>query len=166
LFVFIFATVSCINDYYIKDTIKISVVVLSNTKTPEDNLIVSIGYFQNLTSTNSEGFFQIEGVAIGVHDLKIYKSESEADADLFVQRIFKIAVNTDTDLERLTLPNPVVLEIPTEITASSARITRNKSVSDNFREYNLYRHGSSGLDETTGTLAHVATDSDESTFFK
>ncbi|WP_461443308.1 carboxypeptidase-like regulatory domain-containing protein [Maribacter sp.] len=155
---------SCTNDDN-ANTIKISGVVVSNNGIPEANVTVSISDFQNLTTTtDSEGFFQIEGVAKGEHELKIYKKESETDADVFLQRTFKVLLNDNTKVEGLTLPNPVVLATPTEITSSSALIPWNTSVSDSFREYKLYRHNSSGLEETTGTLVHVATDIDEATF--
>lgn len=156
---------SCNNDDSSNETFKITGVVLSADDTPEENVTVSISDFQNLTTTtNSEGFFQIEGVAKGEQEVKLYKTQTDTDTNVFVQRTFKVALSADTDLEPLTLPNPVVLETPTDLSSSSALLSWNKSVSDRFREYKLYRHSSSGLDETTGTLVHVTTDINESSF--
>ncbi len=166
VFILISLLTSCSNDDDNSDsTIKISGFIKSINNTPEENVKVSISNFENLTtSTDSEGYFQIEGITKGEHDLMIYKDNIDSNSKVFVQKIFKVSTNSDTELESLTLPNPVILDIPTEITASSALINWNNSSSDGFREYKLYRHNSSGLDETTGTLVHVSTDINETNF--
>jgi hypothetical protein len=81
----------------------------------------------------------------------------------YSQRSRPVPLRSDTNLGELLLPAPVSIESIDEI-PDGAQITWSATDADDFREYKVYRHDSSGLDETTGTLIHVATDPDELTF--
>tara|TARA_B110000902_G_C14213703_1_gene552324 strand:+ start:191 stop:1318 length:1128 start_codon:yes stop_codon:yes gene_type:complete len=166
IFILLFLATSCSEEDNNSDnTIKISGFVRSSDNSTEENVKVSISNFVNLTDfTDSEGYFEIEGVSKGAHDLTLFKNNIDSNSGVFVQRTVSVLANADITLDALTLPNPVVLNPASEITSSSALLSWNNSTDDGFREYKLYRHNSSGLDETTGTLVHVTTDVDEISF--
>lgn len=148
------------------NTVKISGFVKSSNNIPEENVKVSILNFENLTKyTDSEGYFEIEGVVKGKHDLTLLKNNVNSNSEVFVQRTLSVTANEDTNLNALLLPNPVILNPASEITSSSALLSWNKSTDNSFREYKLYRHNSSGIDEKTGTLVHVTTDINKISFF-
>ena len=60
-------------------------------------------------------------------------------------------------IESLILPKGVQIFEPENIGPNSMEIKWSATDANDFREYKLYRHISSGLDETTGTLVHVST---------
>lgn len=65
------------------------------------------------------------------------------------------------------LPDPVVLnepEIERSLESNEVSLSWNKYQAADFREYKLYKHSSSGLDETTGELLHVATSANDTLF--
>lgn len=103
-----------------------------------------------------EGRFTISDVNAGNHTLKATSTDSidgysEIETDITLS-------GGDLDLESLLLPVPVRLLEPTEVTSSSINLIWNKCGADDFREYKIYIHHSSALDESTGTLLHIATD--------
>lgn len=147
------------------NTVTISGTVESLDNSPVENVKVSISDFANLTEfTDSEGYFEIEGISKGEHDLILFKGNIDNDSDIFIQKNLSVSLNSDTSMDDLVLPDPVVLNTASEVTSSSALLSWNNSTDDGFREYKLYRHNSSGLDETTGILVHVATSVDEVSF--
>ncbi len=171
IFVIVLSVTSCskddnsISNDSTDSTVTISGVVKSLDNSPVEDVKVSISNFANLTEfTNSEGYFEIEGVSKGVHDLILFKDNIDNDPDIFTQKNLSVSLNSDTNMENIMLPDPVVLNTASEITSSSALLSWNNSTDDGFREYKLYRHNNSGLDETTGTLVHVATGVDEISF--
>ena len=117
-----------------------------NEGEPVDDVLVRIDDFENLSTTTDEtGFFEISGVSQGEKELRIEKT-------------YKLNINKDINLDALRLPAPVLLDV--DGTASEISVPLRSSVSDDndFREYKLYRHNTTGLDESTGTLLHVSTD--------
>ncbi len=124
---------------------------------PVENAIVTIdGLEQYKTTSSSDGFFIIENVSNGLHKLNVEKFYTDS---LFIKKSFDLDVNTDINYEELLLPNPVsLLSVTIDTSTNIATITWNKSNSEDFREYKLYSHSTSGIDETTGTLEHVATE--------
>ncbi|PWG04573.1 carboxypeptidase-like regulatory domain-containing protein [Polaribacter aquimarinus] len=153
------------NENLISNVVKLSGYVKSAKNIPEENVKVSISDFQNLTVlTDSEGYFEINNLSKGEHELILFKNKINSNSDLFVRKTFNISSNSDTVLDNLILPNPVFLQNAINITSSSATINWNSSSSVGFREYKLYRHSNSGLDETTGKLIHVTTDINEISF--
>lgn len=113
------------------------------------------------TETNQEGYFQISNVVEGNHEIRFSKS---FDNGSFTTRTEDIIVVSDVDLSSLILPKAVVLYEITTITYSSATLSWSATDASDFREYKLYRHTTSGLDETTGLLTHVSTTIDDTTF--
>jgi len=111
--------------------------------------------------TDIDGYFRIEGVTEGDHLLK--SSQTLMDGN-FVEKSYELAVYDDILLESLRLPNAIELIDPTLITHHSIQIVWTSSDAEDFREYKLYRHSSSGLDENTGTLVHVSTIANDTTF--
>lgn len=65
------------------------------------------------------------------------------------------------------LPDPVTLndsDIQRNVVSNEVTLSWNKYQGTDFREYKLYQHSSSGLDETTGELLHVATTANDMLF--
>lgn len=130
---------------------------------PAAGITVSIDNDVSLTVvTDVSGTFRITEVPAGDHELNLYKSFStleknqvNASDSSFSIRTYNIEVTDDLDLDNLMLPRPVSLLEP--IIDSTVVIKWTPTDAEDFREYKIYRHTSSGLDETTGTLVHVST---------
>ena len=130
---------------------------------PAENVTVSIdGKYNYTVKTGSDGHFNISGVNSGEHQLNIrsvlqtmYKSADDTTG--FTEKTIDISVYENLVLNNLKLPKAVKLFEAKDITESSASISWSPTDDADFREYKLYRHSTSGLDETTGTLAHVST---------
>lgn len=140
-----------------KSDFKVSGILKSNGK-PLENASVDIdGLEQYKTTTNAEGYFLIENVPTGNHSLNSKKSNTD---NSFIKKSYNIEIhNNDLEFESLILPNPVLIDtIILDSLTNIATITWNKSTAEDFREYKLYSHTSTGLDETTGELEHVTID--------
>jgi len=127
---------------------------------PVANATVSVDDKYNFTvQTDSSGYYIICGVAEGDHKLKIAKTFSEKfkGFDGFSEKTYDINVNQDLYLQSLTLPKCVEMFSPIQVTHNTMKLVWNSSDATDFREYKIYRHTTSGLDETTGVLAHVST---------
>lgn len=112
-------------------------------------------------TSNLTGEFTIEDVESGQYKLKVSSSD---DSEMFSTTEVDIDVEgSDLDLESLLLPVPVHLLEPTDVTSKSIHLTWNKCKAEDFREYKIYIHYSSALDESTGTLLHVVTDVNDTT---
>lgn len=122
---------------------------------PIANATVSIDNMLNWTTqTNSQGNFEISGVSNGIHSLKAsYYLEDNS----FSERTMDIAVYDNVELNTVVLPKAVELFPPDSVTYNSISMKWSQSTADDFREYKVYRHHTSGLDETTGELVHVST---------
>jgi hypothetical protein len=155
LFVF-FILIGCQKDDT-KSDYEVSGILKSAGK-PLDNASVDIdGLEQYKTTTNSEGYFLIENVPAGNHSLNTKKNGTD---NSFIQKSYDIELqNNDLNFQSLVLPNPVLIDtIILDSLTNKATIIWNKSQAEDFREYKLYSHTSSGLDETTGHLEHVTID--------
>ena len=109
--------------------------------------------------SGSDGYFEIKGVSEGDHNLKTVKTYEDGS---FITRSFELDVNGDLMLNFLLLPNPVsLLGVDIDTLLNEVTVRWNKSSADDFREYKIYSHTTSGLDETTGKLEHVATFRDD-----
>jgi hypothetical protein len=107
------------------------------------------------TTTNSEGDFTINEVNAGKYTLKATSSDSSNGySEVTVEIDLK---DDDLNLENLSLPIPVKLLEPSDVTSHSIKLTWNKCNASDFREYKIYIHNSSALDESTGTLLHITT---------
>ncbi len=127
-----------------------------------ENATVQLDNAYNLQAqTDSDGHFEILDVSAGEHAVVIHKTLED---DLFSERSFVIQVNADLRMNDLTLPKAVELDKPLDISDSSIALSWTASEDPGFREYKLYRHTTSGLDENTGTLAHVSTEIDSTDF--
>lgn len=128
---------------------------------PLNNALVKVDFTENWsTQTDEDGYFKIENVTKGEHQINISKSFIEGS---FIEKSYTINATTDIVLNALALPNPVILNEP-ETTLNSVKLTWNISEADDFREYKVYRKTDSGLDETTGELVHVSTARNDTTF--
>lgn len=153
-----------------KGSLKVSGFITYNNE-PIENVNITIDDKYNLSAaTDANGYFEISGVAKGDHQLHIIKELStnlkstQQDTSIFSEKTIDISVNEDTELNNLRLPKAVKLDDPKNITESSAGINWNPTDDSEFREYKLYRHNSSGLDESTGTLVHVSTSINDTSF--
>lgn len=129
---------------------------------PVANAGVSIDNVANWTTeTDADGHFLLQDVTEGEHELGIrYVSEVGS----FSEESQHLLVFSDLDLDGLRLPIPVVLDDPSDVTEHEMTLTWSQTDAVDFREYKLYRHDSSGLDETTGELIHVSTSRADVTF--
>jgi len=124
--------------------------------------VVSIKNLSNLiTQTDSEGDFKLLDVPKGNHQLIISKNSTEGS---FVERTTSITVESDLIVDNLILPSPVQLIEPENITDRSLDLNWTSTDAYDFREYKIYQHNTSGLDETTGTLVHVSTEITDTSF--
>ena len=82
----------------------------------------------------------------------------------FIERATDISVFADVFLDALRLPKAVFCYDPTNVSANSATISWSATDAADFREYKLFRHTTSGQDETTGELVHVATEIQDTVF--
>lgn len=140
-----------------KGDFKVSGMLESEGKPLESVLVNIDGLEQFKSTTNSEGYFSIENVPAGSHSLNTKKSGTD---NSFIQKSYTIELlNSDLMFESLILPNPVLIDtILLDGVSNIATIIWNTSLADDFREYKLYSHSTSGLDETTGQLEHVSID--------
>ncbi len=127
-----------------------------------EGVAVSIdGLADAMTQTDADGAFSIANVPVGEYELSLSEHD---EGQAFGALTRPITVTRNLELPALLLPRPVALEAPSEVTGGSMSLSWARSESESFREYKLYRHLSSGLDEKTGTLVHVGTSVDDTTF--
>ena len=127
---------------------------------PVNNVLISIDGLME-TQTMADGTFRLLNVPRGNHALNMTKG---VESGGYVERMLLITVDGNTDLSDQALPAPILLEEPVDVTEQTMLLVWNSSGEPDFREYKLYRHNSSGLDESTGTLVHVSTVRQDTSF--
>ena len=136
------------------ETYSVSGTVYSNNS-PLPNATVSIDSKASFsTKTGNNGDFTINNIPKGAHNLEVNKTFNDGS---FIENNSNITVDSDLLLNSLILPKAVTLNPPAKITDESMTLSWTSTDVNDFREYKLYRHITSGLDETTGTLVHVST---------
>jgi len=129
---------------------------------PFENVRVTLnGSSLQTATTNANGLFKITDVPPGEHTLT---SSRVFDDGTFIERSNTILVDGDIFLDPQVLPRAVQLYPPINTTDNSSHITWSPTDAADFREYKLYRHLSSGLDETTGELIHISTSVNDTIF--
>lgn len=149
---------------------------------PISDAIISIDNNSNWnTTTDKNGNYIIKGISSGKHNLSIRYSHkavsitksntgknqvktSNNDSTSYVEINKEISVYQDLVLASLKLPKPVIMFPIIGTTESSIEIKWSTTDAEDFREYKLYRHTTSGLDETTGELVHVSTSKNDTMF--
>jgi hypothetical protein len=116
-------------------------------------------FFSELTDNN--GYFEFTNVTNGQHEVTASKLLSKGN---FTERTASITVDENFTLDDLILPEGVVLTEPQSVSDRSLMLKWTATDAPDFREYKVYRHHSSGLDESTGALVHVATSITDTTF--
>lgn len=133
---------------------KVSGKLVYNNK-PLENATISLNDVLNYTTSSGiNGDFQISEVPMGKYNFKVQKTFENGS---FLSKTSSLEVNNDINLNSLLLPKGITIYPAKNITSSSASISWSSSNANDFREYKLYRHTSSGIDETTGTLVTVST---------
>jgi hypothetical protein len=130
-------------------------------KNVEVNLNDMIQY--TATSDNS-GLFEIKNVPGGSYTLNSTILQPDGSFSALSE---EIVVSGDLFLEALKLPDPVMINnLSTTIEGDEnvVNLVWGRYRKSDFREYKVYQHSTSGLDETTGTLIHVATLPGDTTF--
>ncbi len=113
------------------------------------------------TITDQDGYFEFNGVPESQYTIVANKSYDDGS---FTENPIEIMVNEDTYLNNLTLPEPVNIYPPVDYTSKSVTIFWSQYNHDNFYEYKIYRHLTSGLDESTGKLIHISTSINDTVF--
>lgn len=140
---------------------KISGTVIYNNS-PMDNAKISLDRIINFTTTSdSSGYFEINNVPEGNYTFYVEKTFSNGS---FTELNSDILVNSEVILNSLRLPKAVSMFEPIGISSTSIKLYWSSSDASDFREYKLYRHPTSGLDETTGELIHVSTTVNDTSF--
>lgn len=161
--IFFLLTILCACDKdsdEISDVITIEGTVQTNSSVIPNATVIIDSKINWSTKTDENGYFKIEDVTKGEHQLMISKNFDEGS---FIEKSYEINSAVDIVLNILTLPNPVSLNEP-EINLNSIKLNWNSSQADDFREYKVYRKTDSGLDETTGELVHVSTVRNDTVF--
>lgn len=144
-----------------EDVFSVEGIVLSKSN-PVEGALVTIESEPNLdTTTDNQGKFKLLNVPKGNHNLIITKSNADGS---FSERTTAITVESDVLLDNIILPQGVQLFSLQNITDKSAKLIWSATDATDFREYKIYSHTSSGLDETTGLLIHVSTAFDDTVF--
>lgn len=115
-------------------------------------------------ASRADGTFEIQGVQTGSR--KLTAARSGADGN-FTQSEFWIVVAGDTSVGELTLPAPPTLSEPVlspGLWSSTVLLSWTPFTSETFREYQLYKGKTTGLDRDTGELLHVSTDITDHTY--
>ncbi len=158
-------------------------------ESPVEGAVVSIDKSFNWeTTTDINGNFTITGVSPGVHTLSVKYVDNNSlnstnsnnpryvpnsnnpryvpnsNNPSYVQIDKDISVSEDLVLNNLKLPKPVKVYPLIDCTESSMKIIWSPTDASDFREYKIYRHNTSGLDETTGELVHVSTEITDTVF--
>lgn len=141
--------------YTVEGFIKDKNGVIKDVKISVDNAV------NWTTTTSSDGYFKIENISQGVHNLQVTRVNADTS---FTDLSYKLDIVSDINLQSLLLPSPLKLLNPKIVDNSSISISWNKTDGDDFYEYKLYRHNSPGLDETTGELIYVSTSMSDTTF--
>lgn len=162
LLIFLILFFSCEKEEIQQDDFTVTGVIVSDN-IPVEGANISLNGFQNWsTVTSSDGSFQIEHVSKGEHLLIIESGDVSSN---FTQQEYSIFVDANnTNLESLKIPKPVILNPPSDVSDSKLVLSWNKTDASDFYEYKLYRHDSQGLDENTGELIYVATNSEDTVF--
>jgi hypothetical protein len=131
--------------------------IIEGKNGPIEGAKVQIDDSYNFSSiTDSNGSFEINDVSKGEHQIQVTKDYDSS----FVERSYTITVETDLILEAMRLPSALILlneDIRQTLTSDMIDLNWSQSDAEDFREYKIYRHTSSGLDESTGELIHVST---------
>ena len=129
---------------------------------PVSKATVSLNSLANFTTqSDTIGRFSIPNVPDGNYSLGVQKTNADGS---FLARTSNISVANDSVLLALILPKGVKLDTLENINATSVSISWNPTDANDFREYKLYRNLTSGLDQTTGTLVHVSTAINDTSF--
>lgn len=137
------------------------IVVSSDAPVEGATVILKSDFDEYRSSTDAQGRFDIEGVHPGEY---VFTVRGQREDKHFMQLQQDLSINSTTKEQIIELPKGTTLQEALEVTGTSVKLSWNKSEISDFLEYKLYRHSTSGLDESTGTLVHVATNANDTVF--
>lgn len=137
------------------------VVTASGDPVVNASVILANDNSNHVTTTGADGRFALDDVDQGDYVLTI---KAETENNKFIQYQKNVRVLQENSEQTIELPAGVTLHEPSNVTDRSIELTWSKSTIPNFLEYKLYRHNTSGLDETTGELIHVSMSADDTVF--
>jgi hypothetical protein len=105
--------------------------------------------------TDSTGQLTLD-VPAGQHTLRLHLDAGEGRESQAEQ---SVEVGIQAQEVKVELPRPVRMLEPLEVMTSQVHLTWERSKEKNFREYKVYMARSGGVDEKTGELVYVGTDS-------
>ena len=123
---------------------------------------ISLDNKVNLTTeTDNDGYFKIDNVPEGNHQMNIKKTFENG---AFSENTSDITVTDNVYLDHLRLPKAIFLYPATQITHQSVHLSWSPTDANDFQEYRVYRHTSPGLDENTGEFIYVSTIINDTSF--
>ena len=142
---------------------KVSGIIYQNNQTVSNISLQLTKNDEVIQETNSDekGYFEFKNIAKERYTIVTKQVLGNGS---FLEAPTEIIVNGDLYIESLILPEPVILLEPLSFTASSIELHWTPYTGEGFYEYKVYRHNSTALDETTGTLIHIATSANDTTF--
>lgn len=127
-----------------------------------ENAIVKLDDPEGIkATTDRDGYFKLLNVPKGNYELTVSKNTVDGS---FSERTTSIAVDSDLNLDNLILPKGIKVYEPNNVTDETLLLNWSPTDAPDFREYKVYQHNTSGLDETTGTLIHVSTSINDTSF--
>lgn len=139
---------------------------INNSNGPVANASVEIvnGDKRYSATTDDKGEYVIKDVPEGDYTIS---GKLHYPSGSYSMRSSNISVKKNLEVETMLLPLPVQLNNQTPFLTLAKQhnpLTWSASTASDFREYKLYRHSTSGIDETTGTLVHVSTSLNDTIF--
>lgn len=138
----------------------VSGVVKQSGKPVEGAEVRLLGEHGLSVFSDAKGRFSLSGVPAGAIELVATHGDP---AGANIERHLELDVVKDLVLPDVRLPSPVILD-PLQVSEGSISLSWSATDAEDFREYKLYRHAGSGLDESTGELIFVSTEVEATSF--
>lgn len=130
---------------------------------PLQDAVVKIGEIKNLQiSTNENGEFSFNEVIRGEHSFSVRKDLP--DGKTIEHEVKILVIEQVHDLGEIKVVNPVAINQPVEVDGTYINLTWNKSESENFAEYRVYRKTSGGVSHKDGELIFSSTSINDISF--
>ncbi len=158
----VISLVSCKKDTNTKDNglYRIYGKVL-NIQPSSSEIPITLSNEQNnyITYITKSGEYEFQNIKAGEYKLNVSQNVSEGS----IEKTLKVSISESDEMLNIPLPNPVQI-FCTAHPSRSITLNWTKSLDPGYREYKIYKGYNTGLDETTGTLLHVATNASDTVY--